>query len=209
MYILGKDENLKHYGVPGMKWGIRRYQPYPKGKGHKGKFLGKVKRAVSNSRIAQNIRSRSREGKAYLSKKNLDKMSTREIQEKARRMQLENDMKSLARTRKEKKDYRNRGNMSDQELLRKVDRLRAKELYNQNANKAGEDFRKAGQRVAKTATDLSIRYQMNKGDLSTKDLYDSIMNPTSARQHLNNYTREKFINNKEIQSALKTVFKKK
>ena len=39
------SEDLKHFGVKGMKWGVRRYQPYQKGDGPKGKFIDAHKKA--------------------------------------------------------------------------------------------------------------------------------------------------------------------
>lgn len=47
------NDSLAHHGVKGMRWGIRRYQPYPKGSSSKGKFLGKVSPARKQTRYKE------------------------------------------------------------------------------------------------------------------------------------------------------------
>lgn len=142
------DDTLKHYGVKGMKWGIRRYQPYPKGEGKKGKFLGKRQNGIISSRG----RELSKIKKARVSEMN--KKTTKEIRRDTERLRNENELKRLSSrtskvgTRKDRQDYRRRSDMSDSELKRKVNRLSAKEEFKNESIKANSEAIKTGKKYA-------------------------------------------------------------
>lgn len=96
------EEFIQHYGVKGMKWGVRRYQPYPKGENHKGKFLGRDQKGNSSSK----------EHREY--SKALQDINSRKLSRKERVRNLrESKEKSLAKLEPSEKDPPRKKGLTD------------------------------------------------------------------------------------------------
>jgi hypothetical protein len=156
---------LQQSGVKGMHWGQRK--------------AGSESGGGTNP-IKARVDSLKREHSLKRTAKKSDNMTTQDIQKLASRAQLENDMKRLSKerhvgSRKDKKDYLKRAEMDDQELSRKVQRLRAKSNLKRVASDATKSQREVAKKVIHIAAPLALQYALT-GSVGKKDVVGAAVN---------------------------------
>jgi hypothetical protein len=89
------NENyLAHYGIVGMKWGVRRFQPYSvrgRKNGETGKEIGEAKKKAKGPTHEQLLKSTNAQ-EVY---KYRDRLSDRELRERVNRIQTEQQLQQL------------------------------------------------------------------------------------------------------------------
>lgn len=178
------DEVLKHVGVRGMRWGVRRNRNAPGGAD--GVVETKKVKVVKDTRgkLAKNLDSMKRERQWKDVLRNVDKLTTKEIGTVAKRISLENSLKTLSKSKvakaKDKEDYLKRDKMDDAELSRKVTRLRAKEGLYKSVKDASKEQREFGKKVVDIASSLGIKYAVTRTRITPKDIFDAVTDSKGA-----------------------------
>lgn len=168
------DELLKHHGVKGMHWGS-----------HHGAH-GSEKPFKESGKLSKRLDSLKRERSWSKHLKNIDNMSTKDINALQKRVAAENTFKALTKhkvaTEKDKEDYRRRHEMDDQELQRKINRLSAKKNLHEAIKNASKEQREAITKVGQTAATIGANIALNGRPATkaalVKGILDAAQNPT-------------------------------
>ena len=148
-------DHLLHYGVRGMKWGVRK----------------------ATLREHWDSLKRERQWKKVL--KDIDLLSTEQISAVAQRVKLENDLKTLSKKSKmatshDKRAYIDRAKMTDEELSRTVTRLRAKDALARNISDASKEQRELGEKIVNVGGAIALKYATSNGSIGAKDIFDAV-----------------------------------
>lgn len=177
------DEVLQHAGVKGMKWGVRR--DTDKDGGADGKTDPKDNKAPTKEtgKIGKHLYSMKRERQWTKTLHQVDSMSTKDISSVTKRISMENNLKSLSKTKiatkKDKDDYLRRHEMDNQELSRKVTRLQAKDSLLKAVKASSKEQREFGLKVVQVGGSLGVKYATTKS-ITPKDIFDAVKNPKSS-----------------------------
>lgn len=140
-YVFDADDELRHWGIPGQRWGNRRFQNEdgsltPEGKERYG--VGEARSKANAQKAKAKISYSTQKYKADLKSKAKKEADTRTAREERHRVKEWAKTERVANREQAKTDnrgttgfkFRKTKNMSDEELSKAIDRLKLQAEYN-------------------------------------------------------------------------------
>ncbi len=157
---------IKHHGVKGMRWGVRKAKP------------GKIT-------LRDKLSSMKRERQWSKVLGEMDNLSNDQIALVSKRIGMENELKRLSKKspaakKSDKLDYVKRADLDNDQLNAKVVRLRAKDQLVRSVKDASKEQREMGEKAINVSSALALKYVTTKS-ITPKDVISALENPSPIK----------------------------
>lgn len=137
------EEIIEHYGVKGMKWGVRRSKEQLQSASRERSWSNKDQSKMSKKQLKRTVQRLQNENDFKRTSSKLQKSYNVKAVKKALTLKLK-DSRDLAKTGLNyKKQYRNRHKLSDEQLKKKVERLKLEAQFDKLSKQATKEQRKS------------------------------------------------------------------
>lgn len=218
-------DEIYHYGIMGMHWGIRRFQPYPNGYTGKGKVIGEAAKAskqqsgqegggnafdVSKEEYAAIKAKRMASGSnaVQASRKMLSPEEVKDVSEqRAKKAEAEKERQEAEKQRVLREGsaaevLRYKGKLTNQELQSAMSRIN---LETQLRTSAQKDIQKGFDRIDKTMKTLETMNKWTETGIKTWNSIANIYNASNQERVYNSSSKKWEWQTKKGKKVLNTI----
>lgn len=140
---LDLNDVIEHYGVKGMKWGVRRSKEQLRSLNRERSWANKDQSKMSKTQLKKNVKRLQNENDFKRTSSRLQKSYNAKAVKKALALKVKESRELVKTGKNYKKQYRNRHKLSDEQLKKKVERLKLEDQFDKLSKQATKEQRKS------------------------------------------------------------------
>ena len=157
--VLPTDDTIEHYGVKGMKWGVRRTKEQLQSAKRERGWGYKDQSKLSDQELKETVDRLQNEAHMQRLTKQLSSSYSKKSVQRALRLKVK-EAKALRKKSKElNREYQVRNTLSDAELKVRVQRLQLEGRFDQLSTQVAKSQKKDIDDLLKTASELPVSDQ--------------------------------------------------